>query len=559
MRIFTLVVIAVWSLASPADALGQTPAPPGTAPRPGVSPAPSDTVDTATVSGQVRDARSRRPLANASVQLVPVGNARPRFDPSYGHAETGRDGRFEISVIRPGNYLVLGSAPGYPPIGPFFPFFASAPLIEIGEGAAVSGVDVPLQRGAIISGRIFDEKGDGLDGVAIEVSRAVEQSGGRTTAVFGQTADDGRFRVADLGPGRYLVRAFYRAPTRRVDPERTVVYSPTYFPNAVRRDHALPLIVTAGDEVAGVDFGLVVVDPVDVTGVVLNAPVDLVGDATVVLYRPAVSGPNPYQVPLRADGRFHITGVIPGDYTLTVRRSDRVVAARAVSIEHSVSDVEVIVPRRVTVTGRIVNAGSNRLTLTGAVRVSAVSRLVDEAVFLSGADGPVTADGRFSLPEVTGIGTLRVSGLREGWVATAVRVSGVDVTDKVTDFARTDGQRFEIVVTDQPTRITGRVVDRETREPRDATVLIFPADHARWGLQSQAVRTTRSLGGQYDVTGLPPGEYLAIAFSTPLAVDPSDPSVLRVLWNQATPFRVDDGEHETLTLQPSRFPASLLQ
>ena len=191
--------------------------------------------------------------------------------------------------------------------------------------------------------------------------------------------------------------------------------------------------------------------------------------------------------------------------------------------------------------------------------MSAVSRLVDEAVFLSGADGPVTADGRFSLPGVTGVGTLRVSGLPEGWVATAVRLSMVDVTDKVTDFTRTYGQRFEIVVTDQPARITGQVVDRETREPRDATVLIFPADHDRWGLQSQAVRTALGLGGQYDVTGLPPGEYLAIGFPALPTVNMRDPSVLRVLWNQATPFRVDAGEHQTLTLQLSRFPPNLLQ
>ncbi len=556
MRIYPLVAMVVWSLGSPADTLGQTLAPPGTAPRPGVSPAPSKTVDTGTVSGQVRDARSRGPLVNALVQLIPVDMTREHLKEPQPPGRTDHDGRFEIRLVSPGRYRVLGSAPGYPLLDPFF---GSGPLIEVVGGSAVSGVDVPLQRGAIISGRIFDEQGNGLDGVEIEVRKVPPQSVGPTGAARAETADDGWFQVANLGPGRYLVRAFYRVPTRRVDPDRTVAYSPTYFPNAVRRDHALPLIVTAGAEVGSVDFALAVVDPVDVTGVVLNAPVDLVRDGTVVLYRPDVSGPNPYQVPLRADGRFHITGVIPGDYTLTVRRNDRVVAARAVSIEHPVDDIQVIVPRRVAVTGRIVNAGSHRLTLAGGVRVSAVSRLVDEAVFLSGADGPVTADGRFSLPGVTGVGTLRVSGLPEGWVATAVRLSMVDVTDTVTDFARTDGQRFEIVVTDQPTRITGRVVDRETREPRVATVLIFPADHERWGLQSEAVRTTFSVGGEYDVTGLVPGEYLAIAFSILPPVDLRDPSVLRALWNQATPFRVDNGEHQILTLQPSRFPPSLLQ
>ena len=72
MRICTLVLMAVWSLGSPADTLGQATAPPGTASRPGVAPAPSETVDTATVGGQVRDARSHRPLVNALVQLMQV-------------------------------------------------------------------------------------------------------------------------------------------------------------------------------------------------------------------------------------------------------------------------------------------------------------------------------------------------------------------------------------------------------------------------------------------------------------------------------------------------------
>ena len=298
----------------------------------------------------------------------------------------------------------------------------------------------------------------------------------------------------------------------------------------------------------------------DVTGVVLNAPVDLVRDGTVVLYRPDVSGPNPYQVPLLPDGRFHITGVIPGDYTLTVRRNDRVVAARAVSIEHPVDDIKVIVPRRVTVTGRIVNAGSQRLTLAGGVRVSAVSRLVDEAVFLSGAHGPVTADGRFSLPGVTGVGTLRVSGLPVGWVATAVRLSMVDVTDTVTGFTRTDGQRFEIVVTDQPTRITGRVVDPETREPRVATVLNLSLRTTTDGACSRK-RSGRPLASEAGTTS--PASHQASTW-------PSPSRCFHPLTSATRPFCGCFGirprrfvwtteSTQILTLQPSRFPPSLLQ
>ena len=197
MRIFTLVAIVVWGLGVPANALGQTPVPPGTAPRPGVSPAPSDTVDTGRVSGQVRDARSRTPLVDALVQLVPVDMTREHLEAPRATARTDPNGRFEIQLVRPGRYRVLGSAPGYPLLDPFF---GSAPQIAVVEGAEVSGVNVPLQRGAIISGRIFDEQGSGLDGVEIEVRKVLPQSMGPTGAARAETADDGWFQVANLGP-----------------------------------------------------------------------------------------------------------------------------------------------------------------------------------------------------------------------------------------------------------------------------------------------------------------------------------------------------------------------
>ena len=160
---------------------------------------------------------------------------------------------------------------------------------------------------------------------------------------------------------------------------------------------------------------------------------------------------------------------------------------------------------------------------------------------------------------MSGVGTLVVSGLSQGWAVEAIRVSGVDVAHELTDFEVADSRPIEIVVTNQPTAIAGYVTDTDNQRLSDYTVVVFPENRHRWGPQSTLVRTAqRSRGQSYLLTGLPPGNYLAIAVEGLPYSAWREPDILDLLRVQATRVHLSHGETQTLGLRLSTLPLSLL-
>ncbi len=552
-----LLGVAFWILSAGTASHAQTSRIPGTQPDPGVAAPSTEPIPPVgvIVSGRVRDARSGRAVRSAEVFLDSMVRPSGALPAGYSAASDAK-GRFEFHSVSPGTYLVAGSAPGYVRGGvlPWKPTLVNVTRTD------VSGLDVVLEPTTVVSGRIFDAQGDGLEGVEVEVLREGYQRPGPTLRPngFAQSDEHGFFRVVDLAPGRYIARAMHRVSTRRSRDEGATVYSPTYFPHTTHLEEAFPFSV-AGGGVTGLDIAMVAVEAVDVAGQVINgADVALVG-AEVYMYRPGVRRTSPYRARIRADGSFDLGTVIPGDYVFTIMRDARALAGERVSISEAVEDMAVVIPPRVTLEGRIVNAGSRELSLgtSGAVRVAALSRFVDGQAFLTGGEAVARANGQFSVPDVAGLGTLRVSGLPERWVVSAVRKSTLDVTDTLTDFAHRPGIPFEIEVTDRPAGMAGRVLD-DDREPRDYTVVVFPADRDRWGPQSQSVRAHwQSSDRRFRVDALPSGDYLAAAVSGAPANAWHDPVVLETLRSRAVPFRLNGARQHALTLRVSPFPAGL--
>ena len=100
--------------------------------------------------------------------------------------------------ITPGAYLIAASKTG-------FPRTAVVP-VHVSAGRTIDGVDVVLERGAVITGRISDEHGDPLPGVAVEALHTMDQHGAMlhhfVRAGRSSTTDDrGEFRVFDLPSG----------------------------------------------------------------------------------------------------------------------------------------------------------------------------------------------------------------------------------------------------------------------------------------------------------------------------------------------------------------------
>ena len=113
-----------------------------------------------------------------------------------------------------------------------------------------------------MSGRIFDASGVGFPRVEIvALTEHWERRGGPTPAAYAQTDEDGIFRIRDLEPGLYYVRAHTGRSSVASGTTPDTVYIPTFFPKVTNIEDAEPLFVDAGQELTGIDFALVTVGP----------------------------------------------------------------------------------------------------------------------------------------------------------------------------------------------------------------------------------------------------------------------------------------------------------
>lgn len=74
---------------------------------------------------------------------------------------SGRGGQFELQNLRPGSYTIAASHDDFAP--------AESELVEVGAGATRSDVGITMRSGTELAGRVVDERGNGLEGIPVEL------------------------------------------------------------------------------------------------------------------------------------------------------------------------------------------------------------------------------------------------------------------------------------------------------------------------------------------------------------------------------------------------------
>jgi hypothetical protein len=516
-----------------------------------------------------QDATSVEGVVINKVTGAGISDATVRFSASRENryeTRTDESGVFRLMGVKPGDYNASVEKRGYFPVDAdaFLVFPGERPKYHVDPGAAPLRLRLELNPPAVIRGRVV-----GADG---SPARAwVDLGKGRTA----NTDAEGSFVVENLTPGPYtpLARPKTIEPVAVQGGVRTAVV-PTYYPSAVDPSQAQSIVVQAGADLSGYEIRLQSVPVYRVRGVVLN-PDGKPASKAVVNLQARVLGQDPdrpFLVPggkrqsfsIRTtqveslepvepfvtgdDGVFEFPSVPAGEWMVQVegepvgdetqRQQVSSVGNATFSLGHGDPDdlkVELAKPFRLngiavlsdgSPPGRDVILGVSLYSQTG----------------YSGSGGMTGAGGTLRLDVIPGANQIRADVMLGNYYADAILLGSTDVT----------GQRVGLTPSSPPVNIVLKPAGtiRGSVENADAgAVVLFPQTVTGVGYSTQI-----GADKTFELPGVPPGDYYAIALER---FDPrtmADAVRLRGLIPRATSLRVESGSAASAQLKVNRIP-----
>jgi hypothetical protein len=523
-----------------------------TAQNPVVNPA-----NPCTVQGVVLKAGTGEPLRKANVEMWLDGGAGQPHD-----ATTDSMGRFELKNLEPGRYRLSAERNGYvrQEYGQTKADGAGS-VLTLSSGQKISDITIQLIPTAVISGHIYDEDGEPVQGAQATTLRYVYANGQRELVHAGEarTNDLGEFRIYGLAPGQYIVEALKQPRLLAVlKPEQG--YVPIYYPGVSDAGRAAPIAVRAGEEFSSADITLQTTQTVTLRGHVasgaggrpaLHAQIYLVSQGTPtsdshVISQSFVSDPK---------GVFELRGVAPGAYFLYafLYEEGRGESARQ-PIEVAEADLDGInlnLAPGVDIKGRLRVEG-NLDSGAGSFQVS-LSPKTTRLFFGGIPSDAVKPDGKFLLKNVFDDEyEIVIDGLPGNYFLKSARWEGVNaLTAGVrVDSGQTHGL-LDILVSPDGARIDG-VVAKDEQPFQGASVALVP-DPPHRGEKRLFEATTTDQFGHFVLQGIPPGDYKLFAWESidPGAYKSSD--FLQPFENRGASVHIAEGS--SLSMQLELIPA----
>jgi protocatechuate 3,4-dioxygenase beta subunit len=351
---------------------------------------------------------------------------------------------------------------------------------------------------------------------------------------------------------------------------RARTYPTTFAPDVASLGSARVVSLGAGESVT-LDVQLHLVPAASVTGTV-ESPSGSAG-GVVVRLQPAEQvdglGEVGFDAALGvtdAQGRFVLYGVPVGPYVLRASQgagmgaggTTPLTASEPIAVgDEGVSNLDVVLRPGVIVAGRVVFEG----VPAGAPAPARLTAILtpDASTFYAPPQSVVDASGHFAIPAEPGTYFIGVVGAlvpdahviavaapdRTPWFITSAMVNGHDASTLPVTFTE-DVTDVVLTLTDKPAGLAGTVRSPAGAPDADATVVVFPADRARWAVAGQGPRTFQIVHpartGAYAARDLAPGEYCVVAVSSADLDDPGNPKFLEAAALVADRVTVREGE-----------------
>jgi carboxypeptidase family protein len=534
---------------------------------------------TSAIRGRIVAADTGKPLRRARITV----NA-PELGGETRSTSTSVEGRYELTDLPAGRYTVRVTRSGYLPLqfGQRRPLEQGQPL-QIGDKQSVDGIDFTLIRSGVIRGQITDELNEPVADVPVFAVRSMYWQGRRRTVPAGppgRTDDAGEFRLVGIAPGTYYVMANLRETWTITEDgvQRTLGYAPTYFPGTASLTDARRVTVSVGQDAINTNFSLMPGRAADVSGVAVDSLGRPLAARPVALLQ-EIAGPQGGVMMMggtattAADGTFVIRNVNPGQYRLRTQAL----------LETKTPPVQEVATMPITVDGAdirdIALTTSSGWSMSGRVtaenggppdgprdRFRLAARIVDiDSSPVPGAglpppppgggptipdSGRVREDWSFVVTSAYGASRLTTS-LPDGWSLKSIVYDGRDITD--TPVEAKSGEELsgiQVVVTNRVTTVAGQLADAKGAPVVDGSVLLFAEDSSKWWEESRWIRAVRpDQEGRYEIKGLPPGDYLAVALDYVEDGMWNDPEYLESIRRYGQKVTLSEGESQSPALK----------
>jgi hypothetical protein len=263
--------------------------------------------------------------------------------------------------------------------------------------------------------------------------------------------------------------------------------------------------------------------------------------------------------------------VVSGQYllttglTVTTRDAPDLVAELPVTVaDRDITNLAVILRPMARVTGRIAFEGTSpqpppaQYRTLGLTIEPADGRTLRPALAVDPSgnmSSPGLAPGKYYVRLLTA--ALRGGGPGVTWTLKSAMVGGRDVSDVPLVADGNDITGLVVTFTDHAPTIGGTVRDAQGAPDATASVLVFPVDRALWVDYGRVPRRLRNVRadrtGTFTMSGLPDGDYFAIAIPDASAGAWPDPAFLQRAAVQATRLKIEGGTSTSIDLRTVRW------